>query len=319
MLHLDVNKLQDATLSKSSRKTLIRHILAYFTFCAYFGFNPLPATPYILAGFATHLSKRLKSVRTIAGYICNVIRLHKMCGFMVPNRKNYQFKATMNGLKRKLKRRIKKALPITPEILLKIRQTMDLSDPLDATYWALFVVCFFILVRASNVTPKSYKKFNARKQLTRNDIFVGRRSALVKIKWTKTLQCGESVFTLPMVRIKGSPLCPVWALKNMCKLNPAKGSGPAFCHPDGTAVSYWQFLNKLKSTINSIGLDGRLYSVHSFRRGGCTALFNANIRSSVIKLVGTWASECYTEYITWPLEQRVNAACSFSRHIGNFK
>ncbi len=294
VLHMKTRKNQEHAQAASTRKNIIRHISVYLTFCMLYKFAPLRASGYCLAMFATYLAEKIRSVRTIANYISSVILLHKMVG------------------------RIRQAAPVTPEILLRMREHLNLSDPIDATFWALFIVCFHILVRASNVTPKTQKAFDGNKQLTRGDIILGRRTALIHIKWSKTVQCGEKLFVMPLVAIEGSKLCPIWALKNMLALSPMNRSAPAFCYPDGQPISYWQFLTKFKSLISLIGLDCKMYSAHSFRRGGCTALFNANVRDSLIKLVGTWTSSCYLNYVTWPLQARLDAAVQYSNHLGSF-
>ena len=185
---MNLRGTQEQAYSFATRKNISRHILVFLTFCMHFKFNPLPATPYCLAMFAVYLSKRVGSVATIANYISSVMFLHKMCDFPLPDRKHFEFRLAMEGLKRKLKRRVRKAAPVTPEILLSIREKLNLHDPLDATMWALFLVCFHILLRASNVTPKTHDKFDNTRQLTRGDIILGKRIALVDIKWTKTVQ-----------------------------------------------------------------------------------------------------------------------------------
>ncbi len=309
---------QEKALAKSTRKKIFQHILKYLRFCIHYNYRPLPATPYVLAAFAVFLSEKVRTIGTISGYINSVVHLHKRCGFAVPDRKDYEFKLTMTGLKNHLRRRVRKAAPMTPEILLEFRKILDLNDPLDATYWALFLVSYFLLIRASNVTPRSAKKFNVAKQLTRSDVLLGKKVAVIDIKWTKTLQSGEKVFNMPLVALQNAKLCPVWALQNMCRLVPAQQHSPAFCNPDGSAISYWQFLNKLKQLIRLTGRDPSVYSGHSFRRGGCTALFDANVRDTLIKLIGTWSSSCYLEYIAWPLKSRFRASFEFAKFMNKY-
>ncbi len=170
-------ELQEDEVTDSTRKSRYRHLKCYLKFCIEYSFKPLPATPYILALFAVKLSEKIGTVSTISGYISSVIYLHKLCGFQLPDRKHIELKSTLTALKRRLKHRLRRAAPITPDILLDIRQQLDLENPLDAMFWAMFLVSYYLLVRASNVTPKTSAKFDVAKQLTRGDIFIGNKVA----------------------------------------------------------------------------------------------------------------------------------------------
>ena len=46
-------------------------------------------------------------------------------------------------------------------------------------------------------------------------------------------------------------------------------------------------------------------SGHSFRRGGATWAFSANVPSELIKEHGDWLSEAYLRYLNFNLEERL--------------
>ena len=50
-------------------------------------------------------------------------------------------------------------------------------------------------------------------------------------KCTKIIQFGERLLHIPLLRIAGSPLCPVDAYLRMARLVPARRSCPAFLSP----------------------------------------------------------------------------------------
>ena len=65
---------------------------------------------------------------------------------------------------------------MTARILLTIRDNLNLNDTFEASMWALFTTCFFLLLRKSNVTPdkESEKAYMRRKhiQQTTNELLI---------------------------------------------------------------------------------------------------------------------------------------------------
>ena len=63
----------------------------------------------------------------------------------------------------------KQKLPITPAILLHIFGLVDLSSPLDVTFWACCLVAFFSFFRKSNLLVKAITSFDPSIHLCRKD------------------------------------------------------------------------------------------------------------------------------------------------------
>ena len=128
--------------------------------------------------------------------------------------------------------------------------------------WALFISCFCMLLRKSNVTPdKDWEiNFMHREHLKRGPV-----GYLVTLFWTKTLQTGDRTSEYPLLEAPGCLLCLVWALDNMIKLNPASKSSPAFCHSDCSPIKYLTCNNFLKSQIQKVVLPKAGWSTLSFR------------------------------------------------------
>jgi len=222
---------------------------------------------------------------------------------------DYLIKMMIRGVKVDKKHVIKKAAVMTPAILLRLFEVLDPSLSEDCTFWALFVIAFFLLARKSNLVPDSVKKFDASKQLTRGDIEVTEDSLLVTLKWSKTNQTGRrEVF--PLMKMEGSNLCPVMAYGRMLERFPADDASPAFLvkrYGVINTVTYRQFQGRLKKGIEAIGMDPSDFTSHSFRRGGATYAFQCGLTADYIKRLGDWRSDAYLEYIDCPLEDRLVA------------
>ena len=67
--------------------------------------------------------------------------------------------------------------------------------------------------------------------------------------------------------------------------------------------------------ISSLGLDPTLYSLHSFRRGSTTTAYRAGVDALDIKRHGTWASECFWQYITAPIAAQSSMAAALAKSV----
>ena len=166
---------------------------------------------------------------------------------------------------------------------------------------------FFLLLRKCNLVPDSTPKFDAGKQLTRNDIQFFEDHAKVTLRWTKTRQSGNKPLSFALPCIQNSLLCPVTALKRLFALVPTDPSKSCFLRTNGTCYTYAMLQKKLSWISDKLGLEEKLTS-HSLRSGGATMAFLAGVPSELIKILGDWKSDCYLKYIRLPLTARLAAS-----------
>ena len=69
-----------------------------------------------------------------------------------------------------------------------------------------------------------------------------------------------------------------------------------------------EFQHRLRELIAKIGLNPKLFSFYSFRRGGATLPAQAGISSSLIQLMGDWKSDAYKKYFVCSLSDKFMAA-----------
>ena len=205
----------------------------------------------------------------------------------------------------------RQALPITLEILDKFYDHMNFNSSIDVTYWCLFLFAFFLLSRKSNLVPVSVKKFDSSRQLCRGDITVCPTYLIVRFKWAKTIQFGNRVVSIPLLTFLVSKCCPVQAFKVMCSMNPCSSSSSEFSinyKGNIIPITYSKFQHRLRELIAKICLNPKLFSSHSFRRGGATLAAQAGISSSLIQLMGDWKSDAYKKYIVCSLTDKFMVA-----------
>jgi len=235
--------------------------------------------------------------------------MHIIHGFDTKMFDDFLIKMMLRGLKIEKKHTPRKAAPMTTTILRELYMRVDTTSPNDCTFWALYVIAFFLLARKSNLVQDTVVKFDAYKQLTRGDIKVTKDALLVTLKWSKTNQAGRTEL-FPLSRNTGNPLCPVRAYEQMIRWYPADDSSPAFLvkkYGKVQTATYRQYQEHIKKSMKNIGLDPAEYTSHSFRRGGATYAFQCGLPAGMIKLLGDWKSDAYLEYIDFPVADRVKA------------
>ena len=218
------------------------------------------------------LGRSFKSSEANKNYISGVKTLHQVLDVKFPQENLYQLNLVFRGLSRRNPHMPNRVLPITPQILEDVFNYLDVSKPVDATFWCLFLFIFFLMARKSNMVPVSYADFDPDKQLLRHDINVFESMLVVRLKWSKTNEFGSRLLKVLLAAIPQSRLCPVRAFKHMVSLTPGAGNEPAFCIKQCKGslqpLLYSQLQERIKSLIFKTGRDPSLYSSHIFRRGG---------------------------------------------------
>lgn len=270
---------------------------SFILFCLFFNFSYLPASTNTLQLYAQFLSRSFKSVNSIRNYISGVRTLHFCLGFSVDHINNYLLNLTLRGLSRLNPHAVKKAEPITIDILLKIFDNLDFSDQANKVFWCLFLFAFFLVARKSNLVPTSKSDIEYGKYLKLENVQYFGEYILVSFHWTKTIQFGEREVVSPLLKFRDHRLCPVSAFEEVMKLRIHHFKGALFTLPNGTCITYHMFQRKLRSCIENIGLNPSNFSTHSFRRGFTTLAFKSDIPPEHIQLMGDWKSDSYKCYL----------------------
>ena len=211
-----------------------------------------------------------------------------------------QLEYVLKGLKRRAHGGTRRRLPITPEILKKLRQVWDGdTNSRDAKMlWAASYLCLFGFLRSGEIATPSPKEFDPAYHLGFKDVCVDdRRSPTfiqVQIKASKTDPFRQGV-TIFIGRTENG-LCPITAVLSYMV---ARGSepGPLFKWVNGRFLMREAFVAAIRIALTKIGLASKDYAGHSFRIGATTTAAHQGIQDSLIKTLGRWESAAYTRYI----------------------
>ena len=308
---MEVLKFRNQAYATSTKAICKSQLRAYFTFCVYYGYQPLPASTITLSRYAAFLARSL-SASSISAYL-NVVRIfHLEHGLDDPTKNNFHLATTLHGIRRCKGCTVSQKQHMTAAMLLAIKSHLNLADPVHATFWAVCLTGFFGLLRKANMLLKSVAKFNPLKHLRRSDIVFYPGWAIVINRWSQTIQFSQRLLTVLLPLIPDHPLCPFSALQHAFKLVSAPLSGPSFVLPAPSSrglipFTYGKFDSLLKSVASAAGLDPSRISGHSLRAGDATLAFQANIPEELIKRLGDSRSDAFRCYIHIPIKYRMRA------------
>ena len=291
--------------TKESAANVRSAIRQWLFFSVYFLLPVLPSTVDSVICYLEFMS-RTSGFGHLKHLLSSLQFLHLALGYKYLEN-NFMIDMTMQG----------QVLPITPRILRKIYKYVDMRKPEDLALWCSFLIIFYGL-RKSNAVPKS-SKFDPRKVLTRRNISVDVNTNMVfiYIGFSKTNQFGSRDLVIPVPGNDDPSLDPVRHITDLFTLVRADPDDPAFMFGNSSFISYSSFTTRLKTLLTKAGFDAKLYSGHSFRRGGATFLHQCGGTALMVQASGDWSSQCFTRYLYLSLAERLNSQSIISHGISS--
>ena len=291
-LDAGITLYQGSCYAQSTKSPYKSHQKTYLDFCLQMSYALVPITLHSSCRYAVYLSDIKKLITASLPKYSNIVRLlHIETGLANPLANNWYLESIMRGIHREKGAPPLRKLDITPVILTKIRDLLNLGSPLHVVFWVACLTMFFGFFRKSNVLAPA-PRFDPAKHLCRSDIIVYPWGLEVIIKWSKTLQFRERNVSVPLPYIKGHPLCPTTAVIHAFSLTfAATLLGPALTYPTLSGVQplrYQQFVKMLRQFPRDIGLPAQMFVGHSFRTGGASFAMEAGLPGEIIMQLGQW-------------------------------
>jgi hypothetical protein len=207
-----------------------------------------------------------------------------------------------------------------------IAGSLDLSVPQHRVICGAAVLGFFFCLRGSE-----FLSSNGRRHaycITTSDVKVVdtlgmdtlcyRRAVAVRltIKASKTDQRGQSA---SRELLKGSrpPICPVFAALLLLKTTQVLGKDreiPLCSIAQHQVLSTRTMSRVLRWAAVRDNLDPQVFSTHSLRAGGASALHAAGASIDTIKMHGRWSSDAYQRYIAQPSTHSLDLTRRIDKH-----
>ena len=331
MLRGHMNEVVLHAWAPRTRKALSSQAKAFKTFAELSGITHLPISGEELCYYAIWLwiVRGLKSPKSIQMYLSGVRTLHKKLGLDCATPTSFgPLGQVVNGLKRKLQHKVKKAAPITPAILLGLLQTTSLTPLCLIEHQTLIVlrtlclIFFQSMLRCSNMIPESRKKFDSRYILKWSNVEKVDYGVKITITHSKTIQYGEREHEVPLAASPDPKFCPVRALTELAHMYGPEyvvPENPVFLVPTPSGkfvpIKKDEFLGWLRARLSSMGLEASDYAVHSFRHGAVQeALLNEENRA-LVQLASDHSSEAIMGYAQIPPNRRMSLSAKVNRSL----
>lgn len=206
----------------------------------------------------------------------------------------------LRGAKKKIPASTRQRLPITPHILLQLKQVWkrDQAKRDAQMLWAAACLCFFGFLRSGEVVTPSETTYDSQTHLCFSDVKVDSRvspsflQVVIKASKTDPFRRGVSLY----IGATDGPLCPVAAVLSYMVVR-GDARGPLFTWANGRYLTREKFVAGVRRALELAGLDSRSYAGHSFRIGAATTAARCGIQDALIKTLGRWESSAYTRYI----------------------
>lgn len=297
-------------LADSTQRSYYSAKRRYISFCAEHNLVALPVSEPQLCKFISYLAIQKLSHSTIKCYLSAVRHLQVEGGWGDPRiNEMAKLEQVLKGIKRLQaveKGSPKQKLPITPNLLIRIKQIWE-KDPVSwdvAMLWAAVCLCFFGFFRSGQITQLTEGGYDQGTHLSPEDVSVDSltnpQMLKIRLKCSKTdpFRVGIDVF----VGRTDGPLCPVAAMLGYLSYR-RSSPGLLFKFKDGRPLTRSSFVKAVRSALDAAGIDSSRYSGHSFRSGAATTAAKQGIGDATIMMLGRWRSSAYQRYVKTPRRQ----------------
>ena len=310
-------KQGDAEGTRLNRET---HERAYKRFCNEYQFKPFPADNWRYCQFAQHLYEQKKVPATCDNYVSSVRTVHKLKGYAVPEVGQIHYKKLSDGLKRQNEKPVKQAEPMTHGKLRKLFKQVDFAKELEAVAWVAVLLAFNLILRVSNIGPKTRKKFDIGKHFLRSDIALKRNYWTMSVRWAKNIQFKNRILHAPLIPAKTRDICPVYWVGKMLRNVPAQSHEPFFTVHEKNSrypLTSSQVARLLRKWCIKAGIDEKTHTTHALRRGGLCWAHDAKLSGETLKILGGWASMAYQRYLDHDLQSRIESGKKMAEIVRN--
>ena len=204
-LSQDLKKSRKAAFATGTSKNQRTQWRTYLYFTLHFNLVFLPASLQTICLYCQFLSRSM-TPPSVRNFLSGVKLLHLMLGFELPDLSVHEIKITLRGIERLALHRPHRAPRITPSLLSTLVSCRVDFDPSDVTFSCAFLFAFFLFARISNLVPDSFKASHseAHERICRGDLSLTHYRLCVQFTWSKTVQFGQRILELPLVRVPNS-------------------------------------------------------------------------------------------------------------------
>ncbi|EGZ08127.1 hypothetical protein PHYSODRAFT_526387, partial [Phytophthora sojae] len=205
--------------------------------------------------------------------------------------------------------------PVSQQLLVAFSNLVDFANPQHRVLFGATVPGFYFLLRRSEylmcdgrrypycLEVRDVKVADNEGRTTLN--YQAAASVQIQFRGSKNDQYGQGTARM-LQKASRPPSCPVFG--DILLMKNAADLGLSLEKPLCSLSNSWMVSAKMMNAALQLAAqhadhDQRLYTTHSLRIGGATALFHGGAEPTTIQYHGRWRSEAYRRYTRDP-EQR---------------
>ena len=271
----------------------------FMSFLVAVGLLPSQVHTNTLLAFMEYLCQNNFTPANISNYLAGIRAYCVLYNISTTPFRHEKIQMFIKSLKINRPLSIKNNPVLTHDMLLEMIQVASKFEH-PHVFTALYLLAFFSFLRLSNLVPHTFRSFDVSRHLARGDVIFSHDMAVIIVKWSKTLQCRDTVAHIHIPVVPGSRLCPVSALKDMLNLVPGSQDDPLFTiYRQGHWLPLTDTIVRkhLKRVTRKLGWEHMQITFHTFRKSGASWAFQRGVPIDTIKKQGTWKSDCVWRYI----------------------
>jgi site-specific recombinase XerD len=289
-------KLAKVLAAAYEKSTLNKHrsaLASFFRFCEKVGIaqgDRLPASEKLIVHWMVDAAL---APTTVKQYFSSIRSVHRVLGLPDPGVDTPVVQLALRGLQKLHTKPVRVKLPITVDMIVRMRSFFDFSAHYDRCVYAAICVGVFGMLRSGELV-RAESRFGP---LRRKHVTLGQGVFSLFIAGSKTDMFGKG-HRLQLVAT-GFAACPVVALSQYVNRAPftLKSDEPLFMLSADVPLSRAVLVAKLSALVARLGSDPSCYAGHSLRRGGATSYAAAGVSDEIIKSLGRWSSDTYQRYV----------------------
>lgn len=273
-----------------------RQAKLYIKFSVLYKFNPLFPNIINLGMYARFLANSYTSPLSCKNYLSGAkswVRDHG--GSIIPF-ESYYVVSVVKGISSSSQHVPSPAPPITEKELRIIVTYINVFLSSSINVKAAILLGFACMLRSSNLLAPTISGWGGPHTLQFKDVLTTSFGLRVLIRSSKTLGNRQPV-PIDVIRVPGSPLCPVSAWLGYVTLFKPPSMGLAFIQSSGAPLTARPVVQVIRQALKASGYKNpSSFSLHSLRRGAAHVAALSGAPSEDIKIQGTWVSDAGLKY-----------------------
>ena len=288
----------DEALTPSTFRAYESMFRLYLGFLSFHGLNLDQVNTFVFLAYLEFLHCNQKSHSVMRNHISAIKWYVHKGGISLAPYEDARVLMFVKSVQKSSPLAVKLKAIIDPDTLRAIVRSCE-DTYMGLIFKSMYLLGFFSFLRLSNLVPHSVATFDCKKHLAQGDIFFKDNSAVILVKWSKTMQLNNQVKLITIPKLNND-ICPVSALRDVLALTPGGSNTPLFQFKEQgvwVPMTDTRVRRHLKSVLQNLNFDTSTLTFHSFRRSGATFAFQNNVALQHIKNHGTWSTDCVWRYV----------------------